>query len=698
MTAASCAHDQEVDAEGRDATRYQLDEQRARQRRQREQRHPREPSAAAGRHALADRDDEHRGEGDDRDEPDEDRGHRGQSLAAPRRSLCFLDELFGASREGRVRRHDLVRATFHLVGEVDAEQVEQRRSDVDRDRDTVVLRRRGADVARTRTRCAQGGHGQLAPALGRPDDHDRVAVGIDLREQPPEHRVGVAERGGTQRHELLRGGEPHVAPEPGEVRCLDEHDAAFVALVPRLVERVDHAVRIELHAERRGGIGGEQHVSDLAVLDDPRAVDQRQCGLAVAVVGTRPVDAVGVRDHGPVHVVLRELVGDRTELDVVRQRRVLPAQRGEAQRHDAALRIASGAALEHFAGGDVADHLLGVELIAVDAGQPDTTRPRAERHVGVGRAGSVRDDARRGQARQRRSGEKPFEVREVDRVELAPRHARHREDEDAADRRRIGRGRCRRVEYAVRSGEHAGADEQEHEQRDEPLHAEPARPRSSNARNGGTRAMTPLNDTNSDARLATNSTIATTTARRRRGFEDDGETEDRAEHVRAGVAEHEVLAKVIGQERQSGARDDGRRHAGRAGTADEDDRHVAEHRELGRSAGRAVEQVCEIGRERDECRVDEGLHAGTPGRRRGQRERERGTSRRVCRGRSSLDPDPTRRGDRGSRAHHRRRAGRRAARAGRTRRRRRARARAPRPATRHRSRAHRLRRAALRRR
>ena len=74
-------------------------------------------------------------------------------------------------------------------------------------------------------------------------------------------------------------------------------------------------------------------------------------------------------------VVQRELVGDGTELDVVRQRGVLPAQRGEAQRHDAALGIASGTALEHFAGGDVADDLLGVELVAVDAGQPHTARP-----------------------------------------------------------------------------------------------------------------------------------------------------------------------------------------------------------------------------------------------------------------------------------------------------------------------------------
>jgi hypothetical protein len=31
MTGGCCAHDQEVDAEGGDATRYQLDEQRARQ-------------------------------------------------------------------------------------------------------------------------------------------------------------------------------------------------------------------------------------------------------------------------------------------------------------------------------------------------------------------------------------------------------------------------------------------------------------------------------------------------------------------------------------------------------------------------------------------------------------------------------------------------------------------------------------------
>ena len=257
---------------------------------------------------------------------------------------------------------------------------------------------------------------------------------------------------------------------------------------------------------------------------------------------------------------------------------------------------------------------------------------------------------------------------------------------------RIGRGRCRR------SGEHAGADEHEHEQRDESLHAESARPRSSNARNGAHACDDTTERHELRREVGDEQDDRDDDARRRRGLEDDGEAEDRAEHVRARVAEHEVLAKVIGQQRQPGARDDGRRHTGRAGTADEHDRHVAEHRELRRSAGRAVEQVREIGRERDERRVDEGLRAGV---RRAPPTRARARARhlrRVCRGRSSLGPDPTRRGGRGTRAHRRRRAGRRAARAGRTRRRRRARAVAPRPATRHRSRAHRRRLAALRRR
>ena len=80
---------------------------------------------------------------DDADEPDEDRGHRREPFGAPGRSLRFLDELIRSSASDASRRHDLVRPAFHLVGEVDAEEVEQRRTDVDRDRDAVALRRRG---------------------------------------------------------------------------------------------------------------------------------------------------------------------------------------------------------------------------------------------------------------------------------------------------------------------------------------------------------------------------------------------------------------------------------------------------------------------------------------------------------------------------------------------------------------------------
>ena len=249
--------------------------------------------------------------------------------------------------------------------------------------------------------------------------------------------------------------------------------------------------------------------------------------------------------------------------------------------------IASGAALEHFAGGDVADHLLGVELIAVDAGQPHTARPRAERHVGVGRSGPVRDRRAPGPgspAPIRRGTPSRFGRSTVSSsLHVTP-------GIEKTKTRRIGGGSVA-ADAGARAASTPAPTSDSTSNAMNRFTPNPARPRSSNARNGAHACDDTTERHELRREVGDEQDDRDDDARRRRGLEDDGETEDRAEHVRAGVAEHEVLAKVVGQQRQSGARDDGRRHTGRAGTADEDDRHVAEHRELGRSAGRAVEQV-----------------------------------------------------------------------------------------------------------
>ena len=80
---------------------------------------------------------------------------------------------------------------------------------------------------------------------------------------------------------------------------------------------------------------------------------------------------------------------------------------------------------------------------------------------------------------------------------------------------------------------------------------QPARtrgPRRSSQRSGGTRSITRLNDTNSDARFSTISTTSTMLRVVRSALEHDDEPEHAAEHVRAGVAEHQPLAEVLGQQ------------------------------------------------------------------------------------------------------------------------------------------------------
>ena len=266
------------------------------------------------------------------------------------------------------------------------------------------------EVSRARVRRPEPGDRELPAPFGRRDDQHRVLIEVDLLEQAAEQFVGIAQRGRAQRRELLVGREAHVPAQAREIGSLDEHRAGVVARVPCRVECVDDAVGVELHAERRRGIRCQQHRTDLPVLDDTAAVEERQRRFPVAIVGTGTFDPVRVRDHCPADVVQRELVGDRADLDVVGKRVVLPLQGRESERHDAALGVTSGTAFEDLARGDVADDLVGVELIPVDAGQPDAAGARAVRHVRVGRPRSVGDHPRRRETRHRRFLEEPLDV------------------------------------------------------------------------------------------------------------------------------------------------------------------------------------------------------------------------------------------------------------------------------------------------
>ena len=89
--------------------------------------------------------------------------------------------------------------------------------------------------------------------------------------------------------------------------------------------------------------------------------------------------------------------------------------------------------------------------------------------------------------------------------------------------------------------------------------------------------------------------VSSTTARPEHG----------AEQVGAGVAEHEPLAEVGGEQAGRGADHRRERQADRAGARGERDRDVGEQADLDRAARGPVEEVAEVGGERDEGGVGE---------------------------------------------------------------------------------------------
>ena len=439
-----------------------------------------------------------------------------------------------------------------------------------------MLRRRGLHVARKGAGRLQGGDGEFPPALGRPDDEHAVGLGIDLCEQPAEQGVGILEGGGSQVVELHGVGDAFVATQAREVGRFDEDDALRLVLRPHAAERVEDPIGIRPDTERRSSIGDEQIRGHLTVGYDAVAVDERERGLAVAELEPGTIDAVGVGDHATTDVVACELVGHRTELDVVRQSVVFSYERRETERHDRTggvrAELASGAPFEDLAGRGGADELVGVELVAVDADHSDRPRARTEGDVPVGGAGLVRDDARRCEARERAVGEEALQVGGVDGVELGPGRAREREDEQALHGVRLGGGRGPGNEAAAQHRAH----QRERDEREAAPHLGPTRPSASNARNGADPFDQPTEGHDLGGEIGDEQHGRDRDAGRRRRGEHEREAEDRAEDVGAGVTEHQPFPQIVAEQCERGSGDDRQRDADVPGAAHERDRDVAD--------------------------------------------------------------------------------------------------------------------------
>ena len=96
---------------------------------------------------------------------------------------------------------------------------------------------------------------------GRRRSHhdDRVALRVDVVEQPADELVGVAQRVGPQALALLVGREAAGQVGPHEIGPLHQHDRP---IGPRLAEGIEHLVGIEADAERRAAVGLQQVAVD----------------------------------------------------------------------------------------------------------------------------------------------------------------------------------------------------------------------------------------------------------------------------------------------------------------------------------------------------------------------------------------------------------------------------------------------------
>ena len=133
------------------------------------------------------------------------------------------------------------------------------------------------------------------------------------------------------------------------------------------------------------------------------------------------------------------------------------------------------------------------------------------------------------------------------------------------------------------------------------------------------RSITDENETRSDGEVEHDEDDQHAGADRTTRLEHDRQPQHRAQQVGAGVAEHEPLAEVGGQQAGGGA-DHRRQRQARPGTVpgDQRDRHVGDQPDLDRATGRPVEQVAEVRGQRDQGGIGQQPPAAHLAGRRGQ--------------------------------------------------------------------------------
>ena len=355
----------------------------------------------------------------------------------------------------------------------------------------------------------------------------------------------------------------------------------------------------------------------------------------MADLGTGTIDAVGVRDHATADVVAvrarRPPHRARRRTAVSRSLVRATGSRATRLHRRRPGRVASRAPFEDLAGRGGADDLVGVELVAVDAEHSDRPRARTEGDVPVGGAGrwaTTRAGARLATAAV---GEEALQVGGVDGVELGPGDAR-------AARRRAGVARGPASAAAADRGTKpppstALISVSATSTREPRFIAVPPGPASSNAPQRRDPFDQPAERHELGREVGGEQHGGDRDAGRRRRVEHDGEAEDRAEDVRAGVTEHQPLAQVVAGAVRARRRRRRQLRRRLPGPAHEHDRHVAEQRELVVRPGARSSRFARFAASAIERGVDERLDARVGVGRGGEHERERRPTRPACRAR-----------------------------------------------------------------
>ena len=214
-----------------------------------------------------------------------------------------------ASVSGRVGGLHLT--AFHRLRPVEPVEVQDRRRDVDHVDEAVLARRRGAQQARREPGRAHRDRRERRAFRRRRRSHDddRVALRVDVVEQPADERVGVAQRLGSQPRRAAR----RMRNDPPDRHARDRtlrRARRRGRSTPGGTHRAPGRDRGGRRTARRGRLGGDLGrrcpPGTLPCVGHQRR-DRTPPVRRHPVLGCARVGAVAVGDHGPRDARLREL-------------------------------------------------------------------------------------------------------------------------------------------------------------------------------------------------------------------------------------------------------------------------------------------------------------------------------------------------------------------------------------------------------